>query len=150
MMTAQNQNVNAMRMAQLVVGPMRKQLLNLPHYLLINDQLLGMMKGQDVRINLPEGQYRVTIRSAYKFIESSMMVSVVGDKVSHLFFGDRERLWNILFNIDLVLWIFKRFVHFSSNWAFIYEIVSNGFFAIWLLRIWLIRKNYFKLQVTTS
>lgn len=149
-MTVQNQNRMTTKMAQLVIGPMRKQFLNLPHYLLINDQLLGMMKGQDVRLNLPEGQYRVTIRSAYKFIESSMIVNIVGDKVSHLSFGDRERLWNILFNIDLVLWIFKRFVHFSSNWDLMYEIVSNGFFAIWLLRIWLIRKNYFKLEVTTS
>ena len=28
-----------------------------------------------------------------------------------------------------------------------YEMVSNGFFAVWLMRVWIIRKKYFKVEV---
>jgi hypothetical protein len=31
-------------------------------------------------------------------------------------------------------------------WGTIYEMVSNGFFAVWLLRIWIIRKSYFNIE----
>ena len=55
----------------LLIKPERKQWIPLPHYLLINGQMLGLMRGNDsVRVALPAGDYGVTIRSAYKFIES--------------------------------------------------------------------------------
>ena len=49
----------------------------IPHYLLINDQLLGVLKGNEAHVNLPPGRYKVTIRSMYKFIESSFDVWII-------------------------------------------------------------------------
>lgn len=134
-------------MARLTISPKRRQIFNIPHFLLINGQQLGLLKGKTVDIHLPAGNYKITIRSAYKFIESSIQVQVGEEESKKVMFSDREKFWNWLFNIDLVLWLIKRFVKITEPWDMIYEIVSNGFFAIWLLRIWIIRKRYFKLEI---
>lgn len=134
-------------MALLMISPKRKQIINLPHYLLINGQLLGLMKSEPVNIQLPTGNYEITIRSAYKFIESTITVQIGEEESKKVVFSDRENFWNWLFNLDLVLWLIKRFITIPEPWGSIYEIVSNGFFAIWLLRIWIIRKRYFKLEI---
>ena len=56
-------------------------------------------------------------------------------------FQDRERLWNILFDIDLVAWLVSLFVTMPT----IYKIVSDAFFAVWLIRLVAIRKRYYKI-----
>ena len=134
-------------MSLLTISSKRKQLVNLPHYLLIDGQLLGLMKGKPVNIQLPAGNYEITVRSAYKFIESTIAVRIGDEECKKVVFSDREKFWNWLFNLDLVLWLIKRFITIPAPWGGIYEIVSNGFFAIWLLRIWIIRKRYFKLEM---
>ena len=118
----------------------------IPHYLLINDQLLGVFKGSEAHVNLPPGRYKVTIRSMYKFIESSADVYVPIGESKRLTFTDKDKIWNWLFNIDLVLWFLKRILHVPEPWGTIYEMVSNGFFAVWLLRILIIRKSYFNIE----
>ncbi len=133
-------------MSDLYIKPRKKQLINLPHYLLINDQLLGIVKGQTVHIHLPAGSYKVTVRSTYKFIEGSATVAIGEDQALTCLVSDHERWWNILFNVDLILWAAKRVIHIGEPWDTIYEVVSNGFFVVWLLRIWLIRKRYFKIE----
>lgn len=115
----------------------------MPHYLLINGLLLGIIKGKEVCIQVQPGTYKITVRSMYKFIEGSTEVSVSVDETKRLTFSDRDKWWNWLFNFDLVLWIIKRVIHVPEPWGTVYEVVSNGFFAIWLLRIWIIRKAYF-------
>lgn len=117
----------------------------LPHYVLINGQLLGAMK-REVQISIPPGCYRLTIRSIYRFIESTVELDAPSGSTILLTFGDRERLWNWLFNLDIVLWVLKRFIHVPEPWGTVYEIVSNGFFAVWLLRVWIIRKRYFSIK----
>ena len=134
-------------MALLTISSKRKQIINLPHYLLIDKQLLGLMKGKPVNIQLPAGNYEITVRSAYKFIESTIAVRIGDEESKKVVFSDREKFWNWLFNLDIVLWLIKRFITIPAPWGGIYEIVSNGFFAIWLLRIWIIRKRYFKLEM---
>ena len=118
----------------------------IPHYLLINDQLLGVIKGNEAHVNLPPGRYKVTIRSMYKFIESLADVYVPIGESKRLTFTDKDKIWNWLFNIDLVLWFLKRILHVPEPWGTIYEMVSNGFFAVWLLRILIIRKSYFNIE----
>ena len=135
-----------MLQSQLIISPKGKLMAMIPHYLLINDQLLGAFKGKEARINLPPGRYKVTIRSMYKFIESTIDVYIPIGESRRLTFSDRDKAWNWLFNIDLVLWLLKRILHVPEPWGTIYEIVSNGFFAIWLLRIWIIRKHYFTIK----
>lgn len=58
---------------------------------------------------------------------------------------DKERWWNILFGIDLVLWLIRFFIEFPYPWNIVYEVVSNGFFALSLARIWFIRNKYFQI-----
>ena len=75
----------------LLIKPERKQWIPLLHYLLINGQMLGLMRGNDsVRVALPAGDYGVTIRSAYKFIESTAQVHIAEGETLTLTFGDRE------------------------------------------------------------
>lgn len=132
--------------SQIIISPKGKLVGMIPHYLLINDQLLGVIKGGEVHINIPSGRYKITIRSMYKFIEGSEEVYVPINETKLLTFSDRDKIWNWLFNLDIVLWLIKRFAHVPEPWGTIYEIVSNGFFAIWLLRIWIIRKHYFAIK----
>ena len=100
----------------MLIKPERKQRIPLPHYLLINGQMLGLMRGNDnVRVTLPQGDYAVTVRSAYKFIESTAQVYIAEGETLTLTFGDRERWWNWLFNIDLVLWLIKWFFDLATT-----------------------------------
>jgi hypothetical protein len=140
-----------MKRSVLLIKPERKQRIPLPHYLLINGQMLGLMRGNDnVRVALPEGDYAVTVRSAYKFIESTAQVHISEGETLTLTFGDRERWWNWLFNLDLMLWLFKWFFDFGNYWDIVYEVASNGFFFLWLLRIWIIRKHYFRMTCSPA
>lgn len=119
-----------MLQSQLIISPKGKLMAMIPHYLLINDQLLGAFRGKEAHINLPPGRYKVTIRSMYKFIESSADVYVPIGESKRLTFSDKDKIWNWLFNIDLVLWFLKRILHVPEPWGTISEIVSNGFFAV--------------------
>lgn len=133
--------------SQIIITPKGKLIGMVPHYLLINGQMLGIVKGREVRINIPSGRYKITIRSMYKFIEGSAEVYVPINDTLRLSFSDKDKIWNWLFNIDLILWILKRIIHVPEPWGIAYEIVSNGFFAIWLLRIGIIRKRYYEIKV---
>lgn len=141
-----------MPQSQIIIAPKGRFLAMLPHYLIISQagggRLQGIIKGKETRISLPQGIYTVTIRSMYKFIESTAEVSVPANEAIRLTFADRDKIWNWLFNLDLVLWILKRILHVPEPWGTVYEIVSNGFFAVWLLRIWIIRKHYFEIKET--
>ncbi len=134
-------------MSFLYIKPKKKHLVELPHYLLVNGQMLGLVRGETVRVHLPAGSYKLTVRSIYKFIEGSAIVDVGEDETVTCLISDRELWWNILFNVDLILWVAKRFVNIGEPWDTVYEVASNGFFAIWLLRLWIIRKRYFKIEI---
>lgn len=133
-------------MATLIIKDKHSGKLALPHYLLINDQLVGVMKGE-ARVTVPAATFKVTIRSSIKFIESSAVVSTSEPVDTYVEFGDREKAWDIIFWADMVLWLVKRVLHLPEPWGLVYEILSNGFFAVWLLRVWIIRKKYFKVEV---
>ena len=118
----------------MLIKPERKQRIPLPHYLLINGQMLGLMRGND----------------NVRFIESTAQVHISEGETLTLTFGDRERWWNWLFNLDLMLWLFKWFFDFGNYWDIVYEVASNGFFFLWLLRIWIIRKHYFRMTCSPA
>lgn len=61
-------------------------------------------------------------------------------------FSDREKFWDILFSIDLILVIVKLFLKLPDNINLIYNIVTNGYFAIWLIYEIAIRKRYFRIK----
>ena len=133
-------------MSKLIVTPKRSQFVSLPHYLLIDGKMIGLFKEQ-VSIHLPAGYHSVTLRSTFRFVENTVALSVGINECVILNYSDRERWWNILFNIDVLLWLIKRFSTFGEPWDTVYEVLSNGFFVIWMLRIWLIRKNYFQFTI---
>ena len=133
-------------MPTLIIKDKNSGKLTLPHYLLINDRIVGLMKGE-ARVTVPAATFKVTVRSSIKFIEPSAMVTTSEAVDTFLEFGDREKIWDIIFWADMVLWLVKRLINLPEPWGLIYEILSNGFFAVWLMRVWIIRKKYFKVEV---
>ena len=127
----------------------------LPHAVFINGYFAGMMKDNDARIEVPPGSYSLRVqfggplrlgksgKSIDLSLSSTTQVEVPQNKVVVCEFHDRERLWNILFDIDLVLWIVSLFVPMPL----LYTILSNLFFEIWLVRLVVIRKRYYKIIV---
>lgn len=49
-----------------------------------------------------------------------------------------------------MLWFLKWFFDFGNYWDIVYEIASNGFFFLWLLRIWIIRKHFFRMTCSPA
>lgn len=131
----------------------RKQLfkLSIPYWVFINEQPVGIMQSKEVNIQIPPGQYDLSIRiilALWKWqfqIKGEKKVILHEGQHHDLMITDRERWWNILFDIDLIFWIAKLFFELPYPWNTIYEVVSNGFFVLWAIRIWYIRNNYFKI-----
>ena len=127
----------------------------LPHVVFLDGLYAGMLKDDQLRLNAPPGNYglkvqfggRVPIGKSGKTIDISVSsakqieVPQIGD-VEYVF-HDRERLWNILFDIDLIAWVLSWFVTMPP----LYKIISDAFFAVWLVRLVLIRKKYYKISV---
>ena len=127
----------------------------LPHAVFINGYYVGMMKDHDLRIEIPVGIYNLKVqfggliplgksgKSIDLSVYSTTQVEVPqeGDVLCEL--HDRERLWNILFDIDLILWVVSWLVTMPP----LYKILSDVFFVIWLARLVMIRKRYYKLAI---
>ena len=105
------------------------------------------MKEKAVSVEMPAGNYRLTIQSMFPILYASEIVDVVDGRETILEFSDRERWWDILFVLDIVLWTLKRFLHLASPWTWIYGIFTNGYFVLWLVYEWRIREHYFKFNI---
>jgi len=130
----------------------------LPHAVFLNGYYVGMLKDDQLRGEVPSGNYllrvqfggQIPIGKQGKSIDMSVSateqveVPQSGEVICE--FHDRERLWNILFDIDLVLWVVSWFVTMPP----IYKILSDAFFAIWIIRLVIIRKQYYKIVTTTE
>ncbi len=125
--------------------------LSIPYWLFINEQPIGIMQSKEVSIQIPEGQYNLSVRIIFQIfkwqfhIGGNKNVCIREDEHLHLNITDRERLWNILFDIDLVFWLAKFFIELPTPWDIVYEVISNGFFILWVIRIILIRERYFQI-----
>ena len=141
--------------ASSVLSIHRKQLFNiaLPYWIFIDGQAVGVMGKKDVNINIPPGTYNIGVKIVLQFfkwrlyIGTEQQLHLNAGSNTHLLIKDREKWWNLLFDIDLVVWIACLFLTLPHPWNIVYHVVSEGFFAIWLLRIWLIRKKYFLFEV---
>lgn len=121
--------------------------LQIPHKILINGRPIGLLKEKAVAVEMPAGNYRLTVQSLFPFLYTSEIIDVVDGRETTLEFSDRERWWDILFVLDIVLWTLKRFLHLASPWTWIYEIFTNGYFVLWLVYEWRIREHYFKFNI---
>lgn len=127
-----------------------------PHAVFLNGYYAGMLKDDQLRGEILPGSYLLRVqfggdipigkkgKSIDMSVSSTELVEVppTGEVVCE--FHDRERLWNILFDIDLVLWVVSWFVTMPP----LYKILSNAFFGIWLVRLVVIRKRYYKIVTT--
>lgn len=120
----------------------------LPHKVLVGGRYVGIMQKDRGAIVIPEGVHQVTIQSMLPFISASADVQVFANQRNHLTFKDRERGWDLLFWIDVALSIAKWFFKLPSPFGLIYEIFTNGYFAVWLIYEWVIRKKYFRFEYT--
>lgn len=120
--------------------------MRIPHKICINRQLLGIMQTPEVQIQMPAGHYELTIQSMIPFISASRMIHVQEGVVNYAEFHDREKWWDYLFAVDIILWLADFFFTLPHPWGLVYKIFTNGYFAIWLLYEYLIRKKYFIIQ----
>ena len=99
-----------------------------------------------VRLILPPGIHVITIQGSIPLFSAKTQLCLRVGIESHLEFYSRERLWDVLFSMDLILCVLKFFFTFPSPWGWIYEVVTNGFFLVWLIYEWLIRKQFYRLK----
>ena len=62
-------------------------------------------------------------------------------------FWHDEPIWDTIFNIDLVIWLLTCFIDIPSPWSIVYHVLSDGFFIVWLIRLWKKRKEYLTINV---
>lgn len=125
--------------------------LSIPYWVLINRHPIGIMQSKEVTIELPAGEFELGVQIVFRLfkwqcsIGGSKQLCLEEGKHLHLLITDKERWWNTLFNIDLAFWLIRFFVEFPHPWNMVYEFISNGFFVLWMARIWFIRDRYFQL-----
>lgn len=128
----------------------------IPYWVFINGHPVGIMQSRDVSIEMLHGTYSIGIKLVlgagrwHIDIGSEETMTIGEGQALHIHISDRERWWNVLFDIDLVLWALFAFVTLPAPWNMVYHILSEGFFAIWMARTWLIRKHYFVLEQRTE
>lgn len=120
----------------------------LPYWVFVNEQPVGIMRTPEVHIAMPSGSFNVAVRLMFSFGKrlwgiGGERVVTLGENDVRLRISDHERWWNLLFDIDLVVWLASFFFTLPHPWNIVYEVLSNGFFAVWILRIWFKRKTYF-------
>lgn len=125
----------------------------LPHVVFLDGLFAGMLKDDILELDAPPGKYdlrvqfggRIPIGKNGKSIDVSLsstkQIEVPRKGDVECMFHDRERIWNVLFDIDLILWVVSLFVAMPP----LYSLLSDTFFAVWLVRLVLIRKRYYKI-----
>lgn len=125
----------------------------LPHLVFIDDLYAGTMRDDTYQLQLPAGRYKVRIqfggriplgrsRHSIDLSVSSTIPDAEIRQASTLTFHDRERLWNLLFDVDLILWLVSLFIPLPR----LYKLLSDLFFVVWLVRLLIIRKQYYKVK----
>lgn len=126
-----------------------KMSIAIPHKLFIDGRFVGIMKDSRVTLEIPMGQYCITIQSMIPYFSASHTVDVLPHSNLVLTFSDREKWWDALFMLDIILWIAKRFLYLAAPWTWVYEIFTNGYFILWIAYEWRIRDRYFKFDTQT-
>lgn len=137
-------------MGKLTITQKAKGRFVMSRYLLIGGKMVGLMREKKTSIELLPGTYQVRIQSALKWFYSDAMVSVSESSDAFIDYHDRERVWDMLFLVDIVFWCIKGIFHLAHPWSLIYDIFTNGYFALWAVYEVVIRKRYFKLDVYTK
>lgn len=140
-------------MAKLILHkkPLFKKFM-LPLWVFVNGQPIGLMKEEHVSIEMPEGEYNIAVKLIFRLwkwqfsLGGYKIVSVSEGFPTSIEITDRERIWNILFDIDLVIWVTSLFFTLPSPWNIVYHVFSDGFFVLWIARLIIIRNKYYRLN----
>ncbi|MCR4811084.1 MAG: hypothetical protein K5867_00595 [Bacteroidales bacterium] len=141
-------------MANLIVRHRRRWYeISLPHALFVNNTFVGVMKGDVASLALPPGNCLLRVQlggpvRVWKWnldlsLSSCRVVTLANGSPVTVAFHDRERFWNILFDVDLFLWVLGLFV----KMPLIYKILSDLFFLVWLVRLVLVRKRFYSMTL---
>lgn len=120
--------------------------MSFPHKILFNGQQLCIMKKKAKISGIPCGKYKLTIQSMFPFISAEAEIDIRQGE-NKVTFTDKEKFWDVLFTIDLILMVVHWFIHLPDNIDLIYRIVTDGYFVLWLIYEWAIRKKYFKISM---
>lgn len=152
-------------MSLLVITHRQKDFwVRIPYQVIVNGRLVGTMNTPQARLRLPAGYYTITIRSGNYVpigkkgktldltLSSTAPVQVSEYGYTCLDFKNKERWWNTLFNIDLILWLASLFLSIPHPWNIVYHVVSDGFFLLWIIRLFVVRRRYFAMEtyITTD
>ena len=124
----------------------------IPYFISINDKVIGATKLPKIQIEMPAGIYKIGVKYLFPLwkcefsLSSETNIIIKENETLEYEFFHNEKIWNILFDIDLILWIAELFFTLPHPWNIIYKICSNGFFIIWIIRLFVIRKKYFKFK----
>ena len=141
-------------MALLTLHRKQRFKVAIPYWVFVDGQPVGMMRSCDVGIDLPEGSYNLAVKIVlglwkWRFdIGGDTVVTLSEQLPTRVRITDRERWWNLLFDLDLIIWIACMFIELPEPWNVVYHVLSEGFFAIWIIRILVIRNRYFKLMTS--
>ncbi len=146
----------------------------LPHIVFIDGHVAAIMKGDILMMEIPTGRYELRIqcggplplRLLSKLLQRPIIIDLSlsstaevtvehkktsvdhhhgsNSDVASIEFRDREKMWNILFDIDLIVWLVSLFVTMPP----LYRWLSDIFFILWLVRLIVIRKQYYTLSTT--
>lgn len=129
-----------------IIDKTSKMGFTLPHKIYINGKAICILKAPSMRIeSMPQAYYRLHVESMIPFISAEALVKVE-EGSNKVCFRDKEKLWDSLFLIDIVMLIAKCFVTFPDTIELTYKIFTNGYGLLWLIREWIIRKKYFKIE----
>lgn len=136
-------------MARLIISQKKKGKFNLalPHYILVNGKNIGLMNTPSVTLEVPPVTFNVRIQSMFKWFYTEVTVTTHEETDTFIEFSDREKWWDALFILDVILWCVKGLFHLAAPWTWIYEVFTNGYFVAWIVYEWVIRKKYFRLDV---
>ena len=135
-------------MPLLTIRHRKSSILPTPFFVLVNHEPVGLSRGGDVHIGLAEGRHCIGARVCIPLgkwqpgVQGEVEVEGANEHVV-LEFSSRERVWNMLFNIDLVLWLASFSFTLPHPWHTVYEVASNGFFLLWGIQVWLRRNRFF-------
>ncbi len=146
-------------MSLLVITHRQKERgMRIPYQVIVNGRLVGTMTTPQARLRIPAGYYTITIRAGGFIpigkkgktldltLSSTAPVQVAESGYTCLDFKNKERWWDIVFGIDLVLWFFSLFIHIPSPWNIVYHAISDGFFVLWIIRLFVVRRRYFAME----
>ncbi len=149
-------------MAELIITRKQKDYFKMPYQVIINGQLVGMMRTPQARLRLPAGYYTVTIRTGGfvpvgkkgktidMTLSSTKTIQIADSGYNCLDFKDSGRWWDVVFTIDLVVWLISLFLTIPHPWNIVYHVLSDGFFVAWLIRLFFVRKRYYTMTSYTT